>query len=196
LARQAAADALEAITVRLDALRGQGTFSSWVCKFAVSGVAAPGRRIWPTRALSLDLEDWDRLSLGHANAQNGTSLSTRGCSKRAASCRPVWQLTGQILDAFRGTLARYVRMDDLLAANPGDAGCGVAFYLLDCYVEAELNGTGPESRFPAVAAHLRCCQTCHQDYQGCWPPWEGLRARRVCAATGVRMPSAGEGCGL
>jgi RNA polymerase sigma-70 factor (ECF subfamily) len=47
LARQAAADALEAITVRLDAFRGQSTFSSWACKFAVSGVAAAaGRRIW------------------------------------------------------------------------------------------------------------------------------------------------------
>ena len=42
----------------------------------------------------------------------------------------------------------------------------VAFHVLDRCAEAELNGTGPESRFPGVAAHLRRCEACHQDYQG------------------------------
>ena len=68
-------------------------------------------------------------------------------------------------------------LDDLLAADPGDAGCDLAFHVLDRYAEAELNGTGPESRFPGVAAHLRCCEACHQDYQGLLAAVKGLRAR-------------------
>ena len=58
------------------------------------------------------------------------------------------------------------RLDDLLAADPADTGCDLAFHVLDRYAEAELSGTGPENRFPGVAAHLRCCEACHQDYQG------------------------------
>ena len=65
LARQAAADALRAITVQLDGFRGQSRFRTWASKFAVSGVSATaGRRFWQTRTLSLDQEDWDRLSSG------------------------------------------------------------------------------------------------------------------------------------
>jgi len=68
-------------------------------------------------------------------------------------------------------------LDDLLAADPGDAGCDLAFHVLDRYAEAELDGTGPESRFPGVAVHLRCCEACHQDYRGLLAAVEGLRAR-------------------
>jgi RNA polymerase sigma-70 factor (ECF subfamily) len=65
LARQAAADALKAITVQLDGFGGQSAFSSWVCKFALFGVAvAAGRRFWQARAISLDRQDWDRLLSG------------------------------------------------------------------------------------------------------------------------------------
>ena len=62
LARQAAADALEAITAQLDGFCGESMFRTWASKFAVSGVSATaGRRFWQTRTLSLDQEDWDRL---------------------------------------------------------------------------------------------------------------------------------------
>src|SRR5271165_6917047 len=65
LARQAAADALTAITTQLDGFRGQSRFRTWASKFAMSGVSATaGRRFWQTRTLSLDQEDWDRLSSG------------------------------------------------------------------------------------------------------------------------------------
>ena len=57
-------------------------------------------------------------------------------------------------------------LDDLLGADPGDAGCDLAFPVPDCYAEAELNGTGPDNRFPGLAAHLRRCEACHHDYQG------------------------------
>jgi RNA polymerase sigma-70 factor, ECF subfamily len=68
-------------------------------------------------------------------------------------------------------------LEDLLATDPGDAGCDLAFHILDRYAEAELNGTDPGSRFPGVAAHLRRCQACHQDYQGLLAAVEGLHPR-------------------
>jgi len=59
----------------------------------------------------------------------------------------------------------------------GMRGCDLAFHVLERYAEAELNRTGPGSRFPGVAAHLRRCEACHQDYQGLLAAVEGLRAR-------------------
>ena len=82
-----------------------------------------------------------------------------------------------------GPLTGPPRLDYLLAADPGDAGCDIAFHVLDRCAEAELNGTGPESQFPGVAAHLRRCQACHQDYQGLLAAVAKLRARRVCEMT-------------
>lgn len=54
----------------------------------------------------------------------------------------------------------------LLAADPGDTGCDVAFQSIDRYAEAELDETGAQRRFPGVAAHLACCGPCGVDYQG------------------------------
>lgn len=54
----------------------------------------------------------------------------------------------------------------LLAADPGDTGCDVAFQSVDRYAEAELAETGAPRRFPGVAAHLACCGPCGVDYQG------------------------------
>jgi RNA polymerase sigma-70 factor, ECF subfamily len=87
-------------------------------------------------------------------------------------------------------------LHDLLAADPGDAGCDVAFHVLDRYAEAELNGTGAEGRFPAVATHLRGCEACHQDYDGLLAAVERLRARCVHETTGMRMSAiCGSGLG-
>src|SRR5208337_2312049 len=44
LARQAAADALTAITTQLDGFRGQSRFRTWASKFAMSGVSATAPR--------------------------------------------------------------------------------------------------------------------------------------------------------
>jgi hypothetical protein len=57
-------------------------------------------------------------------------------------------------------------LDKLLATDPTDAGCDATFALLDVYVEVELAGQDPRSRFPGVAAHLRSCRACRGDYQG------------------------------
>ena len=62
LARQAAADALTAITAQLDSFRGESRFRTWASKFAVFAVSATAaRRCWQARTMSLDQEDWDRL---------------------------------------------------------------------------------------------------------------------------------------
>jgi RNA polymerase sigma-70 factor (ECF subfamily) len=70
-------------------------------------------------------------------------------------------------------------LDDLLAAGPGDAGCDITFHVLDRYAGAALNGTGPECRFPGVAAHLRCCEACRQDYEGLLAAAEAARTLRL-----------------
>jgi hypothetical protein len=65
-------------------------------------------------------------------------------------------------------------LDELLATNPADAGCDATFALLDVYVEVELAGQDPRSRFPGLAAHLRSCKACQADYQGLLAAATGL----------------------
>jgi hypothetical protein len=57
-------------------------------------------------------------------------------------------------------------LDRLLATDPADAGCDATFALLDAYVEVELAGQDPRSRFPGLAAHLRSCTACQADHHG------------------------------
>jgi RNA polymerase sigma-70 factor (ECF subfamily) len=195
LARQAAANALTAITAQLDGFRGQSMFRTWASKFAMAGVsAAAGRRFWQTRTLSLDQEDWDRLCSGLPPDERaernelipalrravdedlsgeqrtvftavtlhgvpGTALATVLGSNRNAIYKALFEAR-RILRARLAAIGRDLAhcpgspwisplwLDDLLAADPGDAGCDLAFHVLDRYAEAELNGTGPESRFP------------------------------------------------
>jgi RNA polymerase sigma-70 factor (ECF subfamily) len=237
LARQAAADALSAITAQLDSFRGQSRFSSWAAKFVVLGVAAAaGRRCWPTGAMSLDQQDWDRLpssvqpperaernellsALGRAVDEDlggeqravFTAVTLHGVPTAALAAalgsnrNAVYKALFEARRILRARLAANEIdlahlpgapligppwLDDLLAADPGDTGCDIAFHVLDRYAEAELNGTGPENRFPGVAAHLRPCEACHQDYQGLLAAIEGLHARPVREITDVRTPAA------
>lgn len=57
-------------------------------------------------------------------------------------------------------------LDEFLAADPLDAGCDAGFPVLDAYVELELAGRDPATRFPGVAAHLRSCPACRADHDG------------------------------
>src|SRR5271169_5451922 len=224
LARQAAADALTAITAQLDGFRGQSRFRTWASKFAMSGVSATaGRRFWRTRTMSFDQEDWDRLSSGLPPDERAernellsalrravdedlsgeqrtvfTAVTVHGVPAAAlaaalgSSRNAIYKALFEARRILRARLAATGRdlahfpgspwtgppwLDDLLAADPGDAGCDLAFHVLDRYAEAELSGTGPESRFPGVAVHLRRCEACHQDYRGLLAAVEGLRAR-------------------
>ena len=177
--------------------------------YGVSAMA--GRRFWQTRTLSLDQEDWDRLSSGlqpHERAERNellpalrravdeglsgeqrtvfTAVTLHGVPTTAlgSNRNAIYKALFEARRILRARLAATGRdlaylpgapwtgppwLDDLLAADPGDTECDLAFRVLDRYAEAELKGTGPESRFPGVAAHLRRCEACHQDYRGYWP---------------------------
>jgi RNA polymerase sigma-70 factor, ECF subfamily len=62
LAHQAAADAMVAITAKLDGFRGESRFTTWTYKFVVLEVSAKlGRHFWQRPTVPLDSHDWDRL---------------------------------------------------------------------------------------------------------------------------------------
>ncbi len=62
LAHQAAADALLAITSKLDRFRGESRFTTWAYRFVILEVSAKlGRHFWQRPTVALEAEDWDRL---------------------------------------------------------------------------------------------------------------------------------------
>ena len=57
-------------------------------------------------------------------------------------------------------------LDQFLATDPADVGCDRALELLHAYVELVVAGEDPERRHPGIAAHLRSCGPCLEDFQG------------------------------
>jgi predicted anti-sigma-YlaC factor YlaD len=55
---------------------------------------------------------------------------------------------------------------DALEAETVDVGCAAGFEVLHQYVESQLSGGDPEHELPGVAAHLRSCSACRDDYSG------------------------------
>ena len=58
------------------------------------------------------------------------------------------------------------RLDELLRAEEGDAGCDAGVPILDAYVDMELRGEDPATRFPGTAIHLGVCPGCRADHDG------------------------------
>ena len=58
------------------------------------------------------------------------------------------------------------RIDELLRARHGDAGCNAGEDVLDAYVELELAGEDPALVFPGTAIHLQSCPGCREDHAG------------------------------
>jgi hypothetical protein len=58
------------------------------------------------------------------------------------------------------------RLDELLRAEDGDAGCNAGGDILDAYVELELAGEDPARVYPGTAIHLRSCPGCQADHAG------------------------------
>ncbi len=58
------------------------------------------------------------------------------------------------------------RVDELLRAQDGDAGCAAGEEILDAYVELELAGKDPASVYPGTAIHLQSCAGCRADHDG------------------------------
>jgi predicted anti-sigma-YlaC factor YlaD len=58
------------------------------------------------------------------------------------------------------------RLDEVLRAEAGDAGCTSGEEILDAYVELELAGQDPARVFPGTAIHLQSCPGCRGDHDG------------------------------
>ena len=84
-------------------------------------------------------------------------------------------------------MSSWPALDRFLNPSPGDIGCAETMELLDVYVDLALADLNPERRYSGVAAHLRVCGPCSQDF-------EGLLA---AAAAGVppRTPHPGSALG-
>lgn len=63
IAHQAAADALMAISERLDRFRGEARFTTWAGKFVINYVATKmNRHFWRRREVPYEQEDWSRIA--------------------------------------------------------------------------------------------------------------------------------------
>jgi hypothetical protein len=60
----------------------------------------------------------------------------------------------------REALLRFLDTDDV------DAGCEETMRLLHVYVDLVVAGEDPELTHPGIAAHLRTCQPCIEDFDG------------------------------
>jgi hypothetical protein len=57
-------------------------------------------------------------------------------------------------------------LDDFLRTDPRDVGCDQAMEMLHVYVELVVAGDQAEQRYPGIAAHLRACGPCGEDFEG------------------------------
>jgi hypothetical protein len=57
-------------------------------------------------------------------------------------------------------------LEQFLLTDERDAGCAETFELIDRYVERQQAHGDAAEHFPELAAHLRICGPCVQDYEG------------------------------
>ena len=57
-------------------------------------------------------------------------------------------------------------LDRFVQADPRDVGCAEAMRLLHGYVELIARGDDATQRFPGIAAHVRACGPCSDDFDG------------------------------
>ncbi|WP_327288587.1 hypothetical protein [Streptomyces sp. NBC_01198] len=58
------------------------------------------------------------------------------------------------------------RIERFLRTDPRDVGCEQAMEMLHIYVDLAAAGGGAQARYPGVAAHLRACGPCAEDFDG------------------------------
>jgi hypothetical protein len=56
-------------------------------------------------------------------------------------------------------------LDRFLQTDPGDVGCAEAMEMLHVYVDLVAAGAAAEQRYPGIAAHLRACGPCGEDFE-------------------------------
>jgi hypothetical protein len=57
-------------------------------------------------------------------------------------------------------------LDRFLQTDPRDVGCGEATEMLHVYAELVTQGDTAQERYPGIAAHLRACGPCGEDFDG------------------------------
>jgi hypothetical protein len=57
-------------------------------------------------------------------------------------------------------------LDRFLQTDPRDVGCAEAMEMLHVYAEMVASGAQAEQSYPDIAAHLRACGPCGQDFEG------------------------------
>ena len=57
-------------------------------------------------------------------------------------------------------------LEQFLRTDPRDVGCDQAMEMLHVYVDLIARGDDAEVRYPGVAAHLRACGPCSEDFHG------------------------------
>ncbi len=60
----------------------------------------------------------------------------------------------------------YSELRRFLKTDPLDVGCEEAMRLLHVYVDLVIANADAEERLPGVAAHLRACGPCDEDFAG------------------------------
>ncbi len=53
-----------------------------------------------------------------------------------------------------------------LQTDPRDVGCAEAMRLLHVYVDLVAHGADAAQLYPGIAAHLRACGPCSEDFDG------------------------------
>jgi hypothetical protein len=81
-------------------------------------------------------------------------------------------------------------LDRFLRTDPQDVGCAEAMDMLHFYVELVAVGVDAEQRYPGIAAHLRACGPCGQDYEGLLA---ALRSTADPGGTGQIFPPSPKG---
>ena len=57
-------------------------------------------------------------------------------------------------------------LDRFLRTDPQDVGCAQAMDMLHIYAELVAAGEPADERYPGIAAHLRACGPCGEDFEG------------------------------
>jgi hypothetical protein len=57
-------------------------------------------------------------------------------------------------------------LDWFLRTDPRDVGCDQAMEMLHIYAELVAAAEPAEERYPGIAAHLRACGPCGEDFEG------------------------------
>ena len=64
-------------------------------------------------------------------------------------------------------------LDHFLQTDPEDVGCDEAMEYLHVYVELVAVDAGAQERYPGIAAHLKACGPCSEDFTGLLAAIEG-----------------------